>query len=194
MIGKYGGTLVEIENHNNTVAVFELIRALRKKEIDGFIIDCHTYAKFFISFNMHDKTSLTIDNQSYVSDIEFLETGTTHTEKKYGGGKLSLGVLVKEERDYNYFANFVADNMLVMKTCAKLFLNNFTHHHADLKEKEDLIFSIFHGMFVPTLITVMSAISGIICFGVVYEWHRRKYTKIADTSYASDGKKSSLTK
>lgn len=166
VIGNHGGILVDVKTTNQIDGIFKMTSLLRSKEIDGFMLDRHTFTTFYHS--LEEDKSL---EKQYKDLITFLRAETVQSDIKYDGDKMTLGMVVNEYEDYLYFADYIKDNKDIINVCLSLHINNLTSHE-ELKVKthqEDILFAIYDDLFWPTLITITVALSLIVCFGIVYE-------------------------
>lgn len=163
LIAKLGGHLVEIPPTNESLGIVEMIRMLRRKEIDGFILDRFT----LIVFYRHLKRAA-----EHRTDLDYLRTKTIRTEKSYTGEKLSYGMLVKNLAEYEFLVDFVRDNQQVINTCNELLLNDYSRE-VHVYEIQNPLFDVAGGMFWPSMITVSIIMALIVIFGIVYEYKRR---------------------
>ena len=177
IIAEGGGVLVDVEDNNddnynyNYNSIFQLIRLLRRGKIDGFVLDRYTY--IILCTYMDSKQEY---NPKYSEDVKYMKTRTIQTEKKYNGQKLSLGVLVRDDDVYNYFAEFILGNGILINVCCALMINDIQINkgvQVRHMEKEE-IFSINSGLFWPTFIVATGVLVFICCFGLLYEIQRRQ--------------------
>ena len=138
---------------------------LKSKEIDGLMLDRFTVANFYQHVDHHPQAKLV----SY-----FIKTSTMHSEMLYKGEKLSYGILVKRKEDYEYFVDFVRDNQQVINACNRLFLNRQSEYEKIQDDEELILFQADGSLFWPPFIMGTVCISCIVCFGVAYEWRRKK--------------------
>lgn len=172
VVAKHGGILVDIDAGNSTRSVLKLIRLLREKHIDGFILDRYTFILF--SHYAYNIISDNIDKE-YKEDIKYLKTKTIQSEKQYYGVIPSLGILVKNEDDYEYFVDFVTDNNAVLNACNGLIINSIIKKY-DLKLEDapnDALLMESTKYFWPTIITSILTTIVISFFGFCYELRRK---------------------
>ena len=157
-----------------------MIRMLRNRDINGFILDRHTLTTFYhILENDADGDDHMKTLGQFKEEIAYLKSDTMQMDLSYHGESMSMGIIVKQEDDYEYFADYVKDNSAIINVCIGLIINNLTAH-SELNIKtipEDVLFEIYDDLFWPTLLTITTALGLIICFGVVYEIHRRSLIK-----------------
>lgn len=160
LIAQHGGIRTESKTTNSTTsAIHQLIQMLRSKEIDGFVLDRYT---LIVVIDYLDK-----------QDADFLRSKTIRTEISYIGNKLSYGMLVKNVEDYDFFADFVIDNLNVINTCSNIVINEGSRR-IRVNDVENPLFSINGGVFWPSF-TIVSCLIIVMCmYGAVYEILRRR--------------------
>ena len=163
LIAKHGGVLVDIEPNNATNSIHQLIEKLKKKEIDGFVLDRYLLLLFYQFFE---------HSESHSDDVQFLKTQTIRTEISYSEDQFSYGILVKESVDYEFLADFMMDNRDVINTCNGLLINNFSTA-MKYDRLENPLFSTSGEVFWPSFLTGMIIIAMICLFGFLYEMFRR---------------------
>lgn len=161
IIAKSGGILVDVNHEDVYKGINDLIVLLRKKEIDGFVLDRNTFLMFLY-------------NKSYKDSVKYLLTKTLQTEKYYQGEKLSYGMLVKDYGDFMYLNDYILDNLDVINTCNGLVINMYAGKVNT--ESENLLFSSSGDYFWPSCTTLSIVIGLIMVFGVIYEYYRRGHS------------------
>ena len=164
IIASHGGILKTAAEHHDyctdksakavhNCIIKKLIRELKSKKIDGFIIDSNTYHHF-----IHENISRLVqfDKTEIVS----------YAEKRY------YGMLLKQHD--KYFRNFIDDNWLQLEACDMFTMN------AKIEEKGEGNTDCFApegGHFYPFLCCALGIIAGIIVAGVIFEVKRKYFTK-----------------
>lgn len=172
-IATRGGILIDVKKENDIAGIFAMIRKLRTKEIDGFVLDRYT----FITFSRYvDSIYYDDPDPEGRADIKFLQTKTIQTEEIYEGEKLSYGVLVNHLEDYIYFADFIRDNWEVLNTCDGLNINSLSWK-VNIERDYTALFDTSAGFFWPSLITSAVIIVAICFFGFGYEVVRKRVDK-----------------
>ena len=162
VVAKYGGVLIDIEPVNATEGIRQLISKLKRKEIDGFVLDKY----MLLMYNYHFKNS-----SKYKDAVDFLKKKTIQTEIVYTGGQFSYGILVKDLDDYQFLVDFVIDNREVLNTCNNLLINSYSKRESVDKVINPL-FSSSSGIFWQSFINICITIIIICCFGILYEFQR----------------------
>lgn len=65
-----------------------------------------------------------VDELPYFVDV--LKTKTVRTEVFFSGIPFAYGILVREEEDYAFLADFIHDNRDVINTCNGLLVNSYS--------------------------------------------------------------------
>ena len=167
MVAQHGGFLQVIKYNNTILAIVELIKSLQRKEIDGFILSRPSYYFF----------SLLIKKKKYkeqAARIKNLEMDKT--EKQYLAEKLTLGMLVKNVDNYEYFRKYFEDNWLQIQDCNAFNLN------FKAKKFERKSSSSFEGLFYDFLYGILVILAIIGCFGLLEEAWRCYVTHKANKS------------
>jgi len=167
-IANHGGILIDINAGNSSnLGVHHLIKKLKNKEIDGFVVDRYT---LFMLFGFAKRLD------TYKRDADFIKEETLQTEISYTGEKLSYGALVKTADDYEFLSDFVTDNTNVMTTCNNLMVNNFSNYEIknSMHRMDNLLFSESGEIFWSIFISVSACVGMIVCFGLIYEYLRWK--------------------
>ena len=158
--------------------MFELIRLLRVGHIDGFILDRYTFVTL-CTYMDHQLAT----NHQLAHEIRYMKTKTVQTEKAYSGQRLSFGLLVRDDHDYEFFIDFVRGSDILINVCCGLVINDIHVSRGVHIEylKDEQLFTIDSGLFWPTFVAAGVALVCIACFGFAYEAWWNKTT---------DGKKS----
>ena len=167
VIAEHGGLVSVSEGWDFLSDMMLLIRKLMNKEIDGLLLDKYTlrYTTYVMEGVYSNKTIF----HQQKDEVNFFLKNTIRTTKYYESEKLSYGILVKHDRDYEYFRDAIRDNRLPLETEIAL----------DWNKKEDkpgklVLFSSTGPYFIAS-IKVISFIFGSICFfGIFYEICRRR--------------------
>ena len=162
-----------------------LVRMLRKKEIDGVLLDKYTmaYAKRYLTSKLDTMTERTNAEQvsqegsdkhmhetdEFKRDIDCFFTNTDSTLKEYTGEKLSYGVLVKRKVDFDFLNGAVRDNRLSSETAVESEMNQIFP-----RKKQEVVIDPSHSIpfwNVIWWITVVLACT-FLC-GIGYESYQR---------------------
>ena len=100
---------------------------------------------------------------------EIRDVNLIKTEKGFIGDELVAGMLIKKLEDYNHFKQYFQNNWDNNQGCFMSQLNAKVERFKK-KEKPNVIL----GLFLPFFIGCITLVGLIVCFGVVYEWRRRK--------------------
>ena len=168
LVTRHRGIITESKGLGLMTDVIELTTKLKRKEINGFLLDKFGYihaSRYFHSVN------------KFAEIGQFFLKETLLTEKTYGGDKLSFGILVKENEDYVFLKDFVMDNRLYFEICANIRFNVI----GDPKEDtEHDVFAPENGFFIPSLIGTGATVLIIFTFGLIYEITRKKFKTIRE--------------
>ena len=64
------------------------------------------------STNQHSDDFVNDITDDMKDDMLYFTSATVQTEKRFVGEQLAFGALIRDAEDYNYFADFIADNSL----------------------------------------------------------------------------------
>lgn len=161
MIAQNGGILHEISDDNTILGVFELIKKLQRKSLDGFLINKSTY--YYFSRKVHNAKYKDI-----VSTIGHLHM--IRTELFFQKGILTYGMLVKDHGDYKYFKQYFETNWLQIQAYDSLILNvKDGNDEYNFRSKETDLFD----PYLSFLYYALGILGVIICFGGFYELRRK---------------------
>ena len=170
VISTNGGIIVEVDGASDFKnEIVQLLEMLRKKEIDGILVDKYTMWLITDVFNTwsYNKT------HSLISVVNFFLNHTIRTQVYNEGRKLSYGILVKSYDDYIYFHDIITEWELNFHTQYSLSWNirqaSFRHHSTQLG-----LFSANEQYFQDTLAYMVIIIGVIWVFGIFYEIIRRQ--------------------
>ena len=165
-IAKKGGKTVLTTNGALKAGIFELVEKLRNESISGFLICKDTHAAAYKMF----KDISTQKHHERKNDAEFFLTSLLQTEISSTGDMFSYGILVKEDKDYNYFKTFVEDNHHTLLTCRELQLHTAFDVNANVPH--DIFFP--EGETFKTSIIIIAVILAVIfVIGLIYEIIRK---------------------
>ena len=183
-VARNGGIIVWAGHDANDFRseVFDLIRKLREKEINGILLDKQTLS-FTIDYCKEIEPMM---EGEYLADVKYFVQHTVRTEYHYKGDVLSYGILVKQLQHYNYFHDAIVDNRLSLDTDLAVRWNK-----RDETVKKPSLFEP-SGPYFLNSIKGMACILGFICaFGIVYEVWRRNHvvqsTSLFNDSFKRDG-------
>ena len=156
MIAQHGGRLHEMEFNETVHGIVDLMKALRSKEIDGFVLSRPTYYYF-------KRTDFGRKYKEDVRDVTLTLTETNFQEDKY-----VAGMLVKNVQDYTYLRMYFESNWPNIQGC---YLYEMNYKYEKFHNEEENTLS---GLFIPFLVGSLVLLVVILCFGAVYEFIRRK--------------------
>ena len=157
MVAQHGGFFQVIDYNDTVVGVMDLIKRLKRKEIDGFILSRPSYYFF----------SSRIKRKRYKEQAARIKHVEMHrTVKQYLGEKLTLGMLVKNVDNYEYFRKYFEDNWLQIQDCNAFNLN------FKAKKFEPKLFTSFKGLFYDFLYGILIILAIIGCYGLFQEGQR----------------------
>ena len=165
IIAQHGGTIHVVEDDNFFSGIKKLLQLLKNGTVQGIVLD--TYA--FNTFKFH--TSNPSDKLHDKDISRIIYNKTKHIEVTNKGEKLSFGVLVRHSVDNYYFRKYFTDNQLQMEACIGFQLNLIIENETT----NDDLFSTDAGLFWPFFAATSGILAAIICFGIIFELHRRKY-------------------
>jgi len=171
-VAKHGGKIKETRGISEDENLHDMKDMLSSSSVDGIFMDKYTYM-YALSFAKKVQGGGGISSKS-IEDAEFFLESTQRTKVDFDGEKMSYGILVREEDDYDFFEEYIRQNQVVYETCALLHLNEEDdngdgHHDIFSTEDEDAPFYDF-------LYACVGIIAGIIIVGIVFEI-LRKYLK-----------------
>ena len=158
MVAQHGGILQEIEFDNTIQGIVTMIKMLMNGELDGFLVTKPTY--YYYARETQEQKSLA----SEVHHVRLMRT-----EKNFVGDELVGGMLLKEFEDYDYFRKYFESNGPKIQGCFTAQLNA---KEKRFKKKENA--NPIVGLFFPFFLGCLVMLGIILCFGIVYEWRRRK--------------------
>lgn len=168
-VAQHGGILVEVKEQNFTDAIIKMVRMLKRKQIDGFLLDQYTYIHVALLLKTFIKRNVSGEARKMA---DYFVKKTIRMEKNYVGNELSYGVIMKHREDYHYFSDYILDNRHVIATCKKLRLNQLL---GKFDNPKTTLFCHTSRNFIYTVIVVTSVIAMIGCGGLVYELYRTKF-------------------
>ena len=165
LVAKNGGEVIHVDdilgddNEREEEDEFkQLIGALRQDQLDGILVDKYTY------WDMVD-----ILNSTKWNEIDYVLDQTMTTEVPQSGEKLSYGILVKSEKQYQLFKPVVESNKMLFQKAVVLHVNKIRRLLGE--QGGD---SIFHEVFMKNIVALCVSIVAIGCFGFIVEVHRRR--------------------
>ena len=103
VVSVYGGNIVHNTDAEDFVSdIIGLINKLKNDEINGFLLD-----KYTLWFVTEMRTAFMTPEMQY-----FFTQETLFTEQEAISESLSYGLLIRNTDDYNYFKDFVHDDVL----------------------------------------------------------------------------------
>ena len=171
IIAKRGGMLFDVKEKDDLSSIYKMIGMLRRKEIDGFVIDRYTFITFH---NFIDSVNLTTALEEHKMNIHFIRTKTIQTEKISDNEPHAYGMLVRDIEDYAYFIDFMMDNWEALNTCNALSINRFAGEHK-IERHYTALFDISSGFFWPSFYGGSITIIVLWLIGTFYEFIRRKH-------------------
>ena len=165
-----GGYVAVTENASIESGMHELVEKIHNKEIDGYVIDKFTYAATYEMFNQ----SAEGDGHSMKEHADYFLRNLYKTDIPKSDMRLTYGMLIKDEDDYDYFREYIVDNRHNLMTCKELQL------HLHFYGKSMTSYNIFQPngpAFRITIIVVVSAIGVIFSMGIIYEFSRMMIKK-----------------
>ena len=141
-----------------------MIRQVVKGELDGFLLTKTTY--YYFKRKMKENPELGKD----VRDVALIRR-----EKRFVGENLAGGMLVKSLEDYDHFREYFHSNWENIQGC---FLAQLNGKEERFKKKQHP--NAILGLFYPFFMGCLGLLAFIACFGVVYEWRRRKCIRSTD--------------
>ena len=165
VVAKQGGILYESTTADTVLGARELLEKLKQGEIDGLLLDKHTYLYMYRIFKLNGSN---IEKHSIESFFlhETLQRDV-HVERS-DGPMMSYGFIVTRHHHYKFLKKFVSDNKLHLETCKSLGINGIT-----MKQSEHHSHGIFtpnpRGLFWPALICTGTVIGLILILGVTYD-------------------------
>ena len=167
VVAKNGGIAIPADD-SDADGVSKMFDMLRKREIDGLVVD---------------RFSLIMFHKYHHSEVSILHTSVDLSQIRYEGEKLSYGILLKNTEDYDYFSDFVLDHAQVISACNGLILNSESKVIHIKGNAENPLFSTTNELFWPSVIIWSAIIGCIVFFGIIYEWSRGKLC--ADSPFES---------
>lgn len=163
MIAQHGGILHDIDFSSTIDGVVDLMKLLKKGEIEGFLISRTTYYYFSRIMNEQTETSVYASHKKDISDIDMLRT-----EKYFRSDKLVVGMMVRNLSDYEFFRRFIEYNWLRLQACYKYNLN-----YKEVRFEKHF-YSPYEGLLLPFLYGFIVIMGLIVCYGILYEGHTRR--------------------
>ena len=168
VVAKNGGVLIQIRQINATDGIHQMVLMLKNKHINGFVLDKYT----MLLFNRVFENTATHKNV-----VNFLKTKTVRTEISHTGEQFFYGVLVRNLNDYDFLAEFIKDNRVVLNTCNSLLINKYSSEGKEDQVRNPL-FSTSGDIFWSSFITIIIIIIVMFCFGMLYELMRKRKIRI----------------
>ena len=133
---------------------------LSRGELDGFMVTKPSY--YYYARKL-------LENGSLGRDIRHVRL--VRTEKSFVNNNLVAGILLKEEEDYNIFRKYFESNWPTNQGCYMSQLNAKEKRFAKKEKVNPML-----GLFFPFFTGCSGVVGLIVCFGIIYEWKRRKVT------------------
>ena len=157
VIAQHGGVAIEIAHNDTMIGIGDLIKMVKEKRIDGYLINRSTYYTFTRSIKEKEKYK---NISTYLDKLNL-----TRTEKFNLDTQLVSGMLIKNVRHYEYFRTYFESNWYQIQSCLSYNLN--------MKENDFKLDQLFtgniHGLFYP-FFYVSLGISGIVMLaGSIYQ-------------------------
>ena len=171
IVAEHGGIFIDVEDQNFMRGISQLVRMLRIDEINGFILGRHTFMD--VCNRMKNLSSNTEGDLK--ANADFFLHKTVLTEKTLSANKLSYGMLVADDKDYEYFKGYMIDNHNIIEACNSLHLNSLG---GCVKNIEHISLLTSNFSFSMTGIIVISIITFICVFGFGFESIRRRKFRI----------------
>ena len=168
LIAKHGGILVPVDSQNITTGVKTLVNKLRAGSIDGFVTDKYEMILLFQTFG---------NDPYFKPQVDYLKEETILTEMERIQ-ELNYGILVKDNKDYEFFYEFLTSNRDIINSCSTMFVNNYSRNVSVLHKRES-IFSINGDIFWPSFVSCSLSIAVVLICGTVYEL-KKKYIRQKD--------------
>lgn len=169
LVSQHGGDYRAVASDNGTVlGIGEMFKMLKKKEIDGLIINKSTY--FYFSRILREKAKYK-ELASFVKSVDMMRTEKAYTDREF-----VTGILVKHEQHYEFFKRYFESNWLQIQTCYKYSLN-----YKDVRFQEEPGEQGLEGLLAPFTTWILAGLGFIGVFGIVYEVWRRREQKEAES-------------
>jgi hypothetical protein len=171
IVAEHGGIYIDVEDENFMRGVSQLVLMLRKEEINGFILDRHTFMDVcnrmkYLSNNTEGDLK---------ANADFFLHKTVLTEKTLRTNKLSYGMLVADDKDYEYFKGYMIDNKYMLEACNSLQLNSL----GGCVNMENISLLTSNNGLITGVIVVFSIIVFICVIGFGFESIRRRTIRIS---------------
>ena len=113
------------------------------------------------------------DHPMYKEDINYIRSHTIVTEISHID-QLAYGILVKDEEDYQFLADFLLSNQDVIDSCTSLYLNSYSRKvQVKQYQRATSMFSVDGVFFLPSLVVCVVLVFIIFACGVTYELRKK---------------------
>lgn len=172
MVSQHGGIIHSIAYNKTIDGVFQLVKMLNQKEIDGYLISRSTY--FYFARVLREKSELK-EMAAYVNNLNLVRTETSFKDDE-----IVTGMLVKYNEHYEYFRRYFESNWLQIQACY-----SYSSNYKDKKFDAELLVGL-DGLFAPFLNWILVIMGAILLFGLSYEVVRYWLKKNKATAVAVD--------
>ena len=152
---RHGGKVVRNANVTDFHAdVAGLVGKLRRRQIDGFVVDKWTLAYI----------SIFSDQMIPEDAMRFLHEETTRTEKIFDGEELFYGLLIKRKDDFRFFEEYVRGSQYRWAILSEEWMVAAKTHHGTPAEAYSA-----QKYFKKTMICIAIMLALTLVFGAIYE-------------------------